>query len=47
MEFKTDPSAGHTDEKCPIMVQKETKDKGMVDEPCGEHTMKGHADFCK
>ncbi len=47
VEYKTDPSEGHVDGKCPVMVQKETSDKGMVDEPCGEEVTKGYADFCK
>ncbi len=29
------------------MVQKETSDRGMIDEACGEEVGKGHADYCK
>ena len=46
VEFKTDPPADMPDMRCPIQVQRETKD-GMEDAVCGAESQKGYAGYCK
>ena len=45
VEFKTD-CEGDVYATCPVQVMKEIEDD-LVDAPCGEMTLHGHAGYCK
>ena len=49
VEFRVDPDPDRDPEgdRCRVMVQKETKEDGMVDDACGEEAPKGFGGFCK
>ena len=44
MEFKTEREDVYA--TCPVQVMKEIEDD-LVDAPCGEMTLHGHAGYCK
>ena len=44
VEFKTDCEDVYA--TCPVQVMKEIEDD-LVDAPCGEMTLHGHAGYCK